>query len=128
MASPKVEMRLIGRTDSVDFPDLGLTDVRAKIDTGAYTSSIHCYNIKLVKEKLVFYLPAHKGEKRKRFVAKAFELKSIKNSFGQTEMRYVIKTRIVIFGKAFQAEFSLADREKCATPYCWGENFFEIVF
>jgi hypothetical protein len=126
--SSKAEIQVIGRTDSVDFPDLGLTDVRAKIDTGAYTSSIHCYNIKLVKEKLVFYLPAHKGEKRKRFVAKAFELKSIKNSFGQTEMRYVIKTRIVIFGKAFQAEFSLADREKMRYPVLLGRKLLRNRF
>lgn len=124
----KAEKKLIGRTDIVDFPDLGLTDVRAKVDTGAYTSSIHCYNIKIVKERLVFYLPAHKGEKRKRFVAKVFELKSIKNSFGQTEMRYVIRTRIVLFGKAFQAEFSLADREKMRYPVLLGRKLLRNRF
>jgi hypothetical protein len=119
---------MIGRTDIVDFPDLGLEDVRAKVDTGAYTSSIHCYNVKIIKERLVFYLPAHKGEKRKRFVAKAFELKSIKNSFGQTEMRYVIRTRIVLFGKAFQAEFSLSDREKMRYPVLLGRKLLRNRF
>lgn len=119
---------IIGRTDVVDFPDLGLTDVRAKVDTGAYTSSIHCYNVKVTKERLIFYLPAHKGEKRKRFVAKTFELKSIKNSFGQTEMRYVIRTRVVIFGKAFQAEFSLADREKMRYPVLLGRKLLRNRF
>ncbi len=124
-ASPK---QVIGRTDIVDFPDLGLEDVRAKIDTGAYTSSIHCYKVKATKQQLIFYLPAHKGEKRKRFVAKRFELKSIKNSFGQTEMRYVIRTRIVLFGKAFQAEFSLADREKMRYPVLLGRKLLRNRF
>lgn len=124
----KAEKKLIGRTDIVDFPDLGLTDVRAKVDTGAYTSSIHCYNVKIIKDQLVFYLPAHKSEKRKRFVTKTFELKSIKNSFGQTEMRFVIRTRIVLFGKAFQAEFSLADREQMRYPVLLGRKLLRNRF
>ena len=36
---------MIGRFDRADFPDLQLNDISIKIDTGAYTSSIHCDNI-----------------------------------------------------------------------------------
>jgi len=91
--------RLIGRNDLIDFPDLGLENVRAKIDTGAYTSAIHCYKVKVVKDKLTFYLPAHRGEKHQKFVTDQFELKSIKNSSGQSEMRFVIQTKVILFGK-----------------------------
>ena len=37
--------KTIGRADIVDFPDLGIEGVKAKIDTGAFTSSIHCKKI-----------------------------------------------------------------------------------
>ena len=37
---------LIGRKDKADFPELSLNDIDIKIDSGAYTSSIHCTNIK----------------------------------------------------------------------------------
>ncbi|AEI49984.1 ATP-dependent zinc protease family protein [Runella slithyformis] len=127
-SAQKAEKRIIGRTDIGDFPDLGLTDVRVKVDTGAYTSAIHCYNVKLIDEQLVFDLPAHKGKKRKRFVAKTFELKSIKNSFGKTEMRYVIRTRIVLFGQVFQTEFSLADREQMRYPVLLGRKLLRNRF
>ena len=41
---PKIPV-LIGRREYVNFPALGITGIEAKIDTGAYTSSIHCHAI-----------------------------------------------------------------------------------
>ncbi len=35
----------IGRVDKVDFPELGLVNIEVKIDSGAYTSAIHCEKI-----------------------------------------------------------------------------------
>ncbi|HAJ83093.1 MAG TPA: peptidase, partial [Zunongwangia profunda] len=37
--------RIIGRFDKADFPVLDLEGISVKIDTGAYTSSIHCDEI-----------------------------------------------------------------------------------
>ncbi len=125
---PLPEKLVIGRTDIIDFPDLGLVNVRAKIDTGAYTSAIHCYNVSVVKGKLTFYLPAHRSEKHQKFSTNQFELKAIKNSFGYTEMRYVIKTKVVLFGKIFKTEFSLADREQMRYPVLLGRKLLRNRF
>jgi len=38
----------IGRIDKADFPKLILEDIDLKVDSGAYTSSIHCSNIEEV--------------------------------------------------------------------------------
>jgi hypothetical protein len=119
---------IIGRTDVIDFPDLGLSNVRAKVDTGAYTSAIHCYKVSVVKGKITFYLPAHRNEKHQKFTTEQFELKAIKNSFGQTEKRYVIKTRVVLFGKTFKTEFSLADREQMRYPVLLGRKLLRNRF
>lgn len=126
---PKLpEKCVIGRVDVIDFPDLGLINVRAKIDTGAYTSAIHCYNISVIKGNLTFYLPAHRSEKHQKFTTNQFELKAIKNSFGYTEMRYVIKTRVVLFGRTFKTEFSLADREQMRYPVLLGRKLLRNRF
>ena len=42
----RMEKVIIGRIDRADFPKLGLSDIDIKIDTGAYTSSIHCNHIR----------------------------------------------------------------------------------
>ncbi|MFN8347680.1 MAG: RimK/LysX family protein [Spirosomataceae bacterium] len=124
----RLEKRVIGRTDIIDFPELALTNVRAKVDTGAYTSAIHCYKIRAVKGKITFYLPAHRSEKHQKFTTEKFELKAIKNSFGQTEMRYVIKTKVVLFGKTYKTEFSLADREQMRYPVLLGRKLLRNRF
>ena len=38
--------KTIGRKDKGDFPELNLKNIDIKIDTGAYTSAIHCHKIK----------------------------------------------------------------------------------
>ena len=40
------EKKIIGRREVVDFPELGLFRIEAKIDTGAYTTALHCHDIK----------------------------------------------------------------------------------
>ncbi|HEU4608151.1 MAG TPA: hypothetical protein VFS31_08585, partial [Chitinophagaceae bacterium] len=41
--------KVIGAFEKVSFPDFGLFDVIAKIDTGATSGSLHATNIKEVK-------------------------------------------------------------------------------
>mgnify|MGYP001442248938 FL=1 len=52
---------IIGRCDVADFPLLAIKDIAIKIDTGAYTSSIHCKDIQVKENKLhcVFLDPEH---------------------------------------------------------------------
>lgn len=48
MSKPKANSTIvIGRRDKVDFPELGLKNIDVKVDTGAFTSSIHCHDIRL---------------------------------------------------------------------------------
>ena len=47
-------MQTLGRSDRVDLPGLGLEDIHAKIDTGAYTCSLHCLRAEIVDGKLEF--------------------------------------------------------------------------
>jgi hypothetical protein len=49
-------MKILGRSDRVDLPGLGLTNIHAKIDTGAYTCSLHCSRAEIVDGKLEFVL------------------------------------------------------------------------
>ena len=102
----------IGRIDKVDFPELGLYGITAKIDTGAYTTALHCYDIREEDGILYFKLldPSHPHytEKEQKFTT--YTQKEIKNSFGESEKRYIIKTIIRLGKKRIKSVISLTDR------------------
>ncbi|WP_223834340.1 ATP-dependent zinc protease family protein [Spirosoma profusum] len=124
--------KIIGMTDFVDFPDLNLSDVQAKIDTGAYTSALHCQDVQLIKSggetMLSFQVIARNNEQVHQFYSNQFSQRTIRNSFGVSEKRYVIKTRVVLFGRSIRAEFTLADREHLRNPVLLGRKLLKNRF
>lgn len=121
---------IIGRRDIVDLPDLGIESVQAKIDTGAYTSSIHASKIRTDGEVLSFYLPIEVMGKaiNKKFQTKSFTKKIIRSSNGKAESRYVIKTKIILFSKSYTTEFSLSDRSLMKNPILLGRKLLKDRF
>jgi hypothetical protein len=117
-------MKILGRTDRIDLPGLGLTNLHAKIDTGAYTCSLHCTRAEIINGRLEFVLldEEHPEFTGMKFTFDKFSRRAIKNSFGEAEERYVIRTTIVIFNKTITAEFSLSDRDKLRYPVLIGRK------
>lgn len=115
-----------------DFPDLELTRVQAKIDTGAYTSALHCKDVRLMETEhgtiLSFCVIEPGGTLTRRIYSDTFTERTIKNSFGVAEKRYVIKTIIVLFGRKIRAEFTLADREQMRYPVLLGRKLLRNRF
>lgn len=130
--TPSKARQVIGMTDLIDFPDLELFDVKAKVDTGAYTSALHCKDVRLVKSglqtKLRFSIIGESGGTAKKFYSTDFKQRLIKNSFGIAEKRYVIKTRIKLFGRIIKTEFTLADRERMKNPVLLGRKLLRNRF
>lgn len=122
--------KTIGRTDKVDLPSLGIENANAKIDTGAYTSSIHCKKIHLEEDELCFQLPVEVAGKTilRKFHTKEFFKKGIRSSNGELQERYVIKTKIVLFGKSYTTEFSLTDRSRMKNPILLGRKLLKDRF
>ena len=120
----------IGRADIIDLPELNLYDVKVKIDTGAYSSAIHCSKIKLVEEKdeeyLSFRVPG--SSSKKSFKVKEFTRKNIRSSSGHIEKRFVIKTRVRLFNKLYSTEFSLTDRSRMKFPILLGRRLLRKKF
>lgn len=127
--------KTIGRIDKLDLPELGLEKVQAKIDTGAYTSAIHCSKIHIEKKDgrdfLVYTISGKRlgqGMKAKKFKTAEFKLKRIKSSNGQVQERYVVKTKIKIFNKIYTTEFSLSDRSHMKNPILLGRKLLSGRF
>lgn len=130
----KREKRLIGRADKADFPQLELKNIDVKIDTGAYTGSIHCEHIEQIevegKRKIRFRLldKTHPEYNHMEFEYSNYRQKRVKNSFGASEKRFVIETLIVLFGEAFLTEFTLSERGEMKYPVLIGRKLLNRNF
>ncbi len=122
-------MKIIGRIDKADFPELTLENIAIKIDTGAYTSSIHSHDISELIENnekiLEFEIldPAHTHYHDKKFRTKNYKVKAVKSSNGVVEKRFFVKTEIVIFGKNYPIQLSLTNRGEMKYPILLGRRF-----
>ncbi len=131
---PRGPSLVIGQQDRVDLPSFGLEDVPCKTDTGAKTNSIHCQKVKIVEkggtELLSFVLldPSHPEYSHTEFRTSEFKERKIKNSFGESEYRYVINTTVRLFGREYQTEFTLSDRESMKFPILLGARFLRRRF
>jgi hypothetical protein len=125
----KSRIRLIGRREMIDFPALGLFQIEAKIDTGAYTSSLHCENLTINYEnsKPILYFTVEQNG-AKTFRTENFSRKKIKNSFGEMEERFVIKTLIVIGRKRIWSMVSLSNRDNMRYPVLLGRRVLKGRF
>lgn len=125
----------IGWKELVDLPEFGLYGIPAKVDTGARTSVLHCNYIRLIhkgQKRYVEFRPlgvdARKESNDGIFVLPFHSERTIRNSFGQEENRYVIKTTARLFGRAFPIELSLRDRSGMEFPMLLGRSFIRNKF
>lgn len=131
----KTKKKIIGRREFVDFPELGLFEVEAKIDTGAFTSAIHCTDIREAtlpngNQVIRFDLldPSHPLYHHKIFEFSEFSKRDIKSSFGDVQERYVIRTQIQLFDKIIETDFSLSDRSDMKYPVLIGRALLSKNF
>jgi hypothetical protein len=126
----KKQQLIIGRKDRVDLPRFGLSGVPVKIDSGAYTSTIHCAKVEENEGKLeVVFLDkkedAFTGEK---VIFDEFSVKKVRSSSGQAQYRYKVKGNILLFGKKYNTEFTLSRRTKMRYPVLLGRKLLNKRF
>jgi len=122
--------RKIGRIDKADFPLLNLNEVDIKIDTGAFTSSIHCKNMKVEDNylKCNFLDEEHPDYHEREIIFDKYDVKVVKSSNGQSQARYRILTEILLFGKVYPIFLTLSDREEMKYPVLIGRKFLTKRF
>lgn len=111
-----VEKQVIGWREWVEFPELQLGKVKAKIDTGARSSSIHAFDIEPITKngdpwvRFSIHPLQHSDEQVVVCEAPIKDFRSITDSGGHKSMRYIIETPFKIGEETFLAELSLFNR------------------
>ncbi len=116
---------LIGRAELIDFPQQKTTDVPARIDTGARTSSVWASNIKVTDQgKLSFCLFGEASPlfKKRPIVTSSYEKTVVASSVGAVQVRFKVKLRIIIKGRRIISSFTLSDRSQQVYPVLIGRN------
>lgn len=123
---------VIGRTEIVHFLEFEIADVPAKVDTGAYRSSVHANNITVNKDGTLSFdlLGNHPVFKQvaRRITTKNFSTSRVKNSSGSAEERYQVKLKVKVGSKIFWADFTLADRSLMLYPILLGRTLLNGRF
>ena len=108
---------IVGLREWVDLPQLGIIGLRAKIDTGASTSSLHASDIQPFERdgqpwvRFTAHLGSLVQRRHRQREAPLVDLKTIRSSTGHTQTRYVIRTNLVLGDRHWPVEFTLACRK-----------------
>ncbi|AJQ93038.1 glutathione synthase/Ribosomal protein S6 modification enzyme (glutaminyl transferase) [Gynuella sunshinyii YC6258] len=108
---------IVGSEEWCCFSSLGIPAIKARVDSGAKTSSIHAFNITSFKRAGTTWVSfeVHPIQKDRRTVvrceAPVVDRRAVKSSSGDSERRYVIKTLLSIGGNEWEIELTLANRD-----------------
>lgn len=125
-----MEKQVIGKFDKADFPLLKMEDIAIKIDTGAYTSSIHCNNIVEKEDALhcTFLDEEHPLYNGTEIVFKDYDIVFVRSSNGIIQKRFQVQSTIKIFDKIYKISLSLSARQEMRYPVLIGRKFLTKKF
>ena len=108
---------IVGSEEWCSFPELGVHAIKARVDSGAKTSSMHAFNINRFKrdgESWVSF-EVHPLQDDRRTVIRCerpvLDKRVVKSSSGISETRYVIGAKIRVGSDSWDIELTLANRD-----------------
>ena len=106
-------MPVIGWREWVSLPGLGVESIKAKVDTGARTSSLHAFDMReIVRDGVTYVEFVIHPEQRVASPAITAELplvarRRVRDSGGKVEFRPVVETGIKLLGQTWLIELTL---------------------
>jgi len=122
--------KILGHKEKVSILDLDLHDLDAKIDTGADLCALHCDDIVIKDDKVFFTLfsKIHPSYKDRRINMNIYQMKKIKSSNGQSQLRPCIKVTLSCGNKKYKSIVSLTKRKNMKFPMLIGKSFLKNNF
>lgn len=110
------EAKLIGWREWAALPDLGISRIKMKVDTGARTSCLHAFKIVPFKKHgenwLRLWIHPVQGEQSEHVCeVPLLEKRWVTDSGGHRTLRYVIKTRLQLATLNYEIELTLTNRD-----------------
>ncbi|MFB8790619.1 MAG: RimK/LysX family protein [Potamolinea sp.] len=111
------QLPIIGWREYLALPELGISQVKAKIDTGARSSALHAFDVEtfysLGKQMVRFKVHPYQRDTQRTVtaIAELVEQREVRNSGGHAQLRPVIQTTLELNGNRWLIELTLTNRD-----------------
>lgn len=128
MNSDRDDKIIVGSEEWLCLPQLGIPAIKARVDSGAKTSSLHAFNIRGFKRDGVSWVSyeLHPIQKDRRVIVRCespvVDRRTVKSSSGVGEKRYVIRTLLELAGESWEIEITLANRDSMGYRMLFGRE------
>ncbi len=108
---------LIGWREWVSLPALNIPRIKAKVDTGARTSALHAFDVEpFVRDGVqMVRFCVHPRQNNSDYAVTCelpvIDYRSVTDSGGHREDRFVVQTLVALGGEQWQVEFTLTNRD-----------------
>lgn len=130
----KSRLPVIGWREYVGLPGMGIKRIKAKVDSGARSSSLHAVDLNLFDRNGVHWVrfkvyPVQRSRSEVvEMEAQVLEFRMVKSSSGVAKMRPVIITEVELLGMVWPVELTLASRDNMGFRMLLGREAFRKRF
>lgn len=103
---------IVGWREWAALPDIGIERLRAKLDTGAHTCSLHAIDIEPIESSLGFFIRFRLDEGGPRRLQRLHCWRSVRDAGGHSSLRPVIRTELLLADRSIKIDLCLADRSR----------------
>jgi len=118
------ERLILGSLEAVSLPDLGITQVMAKVDTGAFSGALHCTDIRVERHDdrgVLHFTPL--GDSTHATSTTKFKEVIVRSASGHESIRYIVPIVVEIKGKRYDTSIGLSDRTVMKRDMLLGRRF-----
>jgi len=109
---------LAGWREWVQLPEAGIPWIKAKLDTGAQTSSLHAHDIRAFTRDGVDWVEfrvrpwQESADDEVAMQCPVLDIRRVKSSSGHVQERFVVVMRVIVVGQEVDAEVTLTNRDQ----------------
>lgn len=104
----------IGWREWVSLPGLGIKRVKAKVDTGARSSSLHAFDVEVLpRGRVEFKVHPIQDDSKTTIVCQAplHDQRLVRSSDGRAQLRPVIRVEMEALGEIWEIDVTLTSRD-----------------